>query len=96
MAEGRLVNQPIGTFLFRESESRPGFSLSLRVQGKVKHFMVQQKSECVYALVGKPREFSSMQELVEFHGTTPTSSAVRACAGTGWLCCVGCGVVLLY
>jgi len=30
LAEARLEEQDVGTFLFRESESRPGYSLSLR------------------------------------------------------------------
>ena len=34
-AEARLSQYAVGTYLFRESETRPGFSLSLRVPDKV-------------------------------------------------------------
>ena len=40
---GRLEDASDGTYLFRESETRPGFSLSLKVPGRVKHFMISKK-----------------------------------------------------
>lgn len=79
VAEELLESQPIGSFLFRESESRPGFSLSIKVADKVKHFMVTEKSPGKWALVGKQNEFSKVKELVEFHRTTPPSTTDGVC-----------------
>eukprot|EP00054_Salpingoeca_dolichothecata_P015750 m.91229 g.91229 ORF g.91229 m.91229 type:complete len:196 (+) comp21634_c1_seq2:41-628(+) len=79
VAEKRLQNAAIGTFLFRESESRPGFSLSVKVPNKIKHFMVSKKQSGKIYLVGKPSEFDELEELVDFHRTTATSTSDGTC-----------------
>mmetsp|Transcript_19242 Transcript_19242/g.50010 ORF Transcript_19242/g.50010 Transcript_19242/m.50010 type:complete len:164 (-) Transcript_19242:414-905(-) len=79
-AEQRLSDCAVGTYLFRESETRPGFSLSLRVPDKVKHFMISQKEDSgLWYLVGKKKEFKSMFDLIEFHGTTQTNQGDGTC-----------------
>ncbi|XP_017821324.2 SH2/SH3 adapter protein NCK1 isoform X1 [Callithrix jacchus] len=58
-----------GDFLIRDSESSPNdFSVSLKAQGKNKHFKVQLK-ETVYC-IGQ-RKFSTMEELVEHYKKAP-------------------------
>ncbi|MBN3307998.1 SH2/SH3 adapter protein Nck1 isoform X1 [Amia ocellicauda] len=58
-----------GDFLIRDSESSPNdFSISLKAQGKNKHFKVQLKDE-LYC-IGQ-RKFSSMEELVEHYKKAP-------------------------
>ncbi|XP_018609172.2 cytoplasmic protein NCK1 isoform X1 [Scleropages formosus] len=58
-----------GDFLIRDSESSPNdFSISLKAQGKNKHFKVQLK-DSLYC-IGQ-RKFSSMEELVEHYKKAP-------------------------
>lgn len=58
-----------GDFLIRDSESSPNdFSVSLKAQGKNKHFKVQLK-ETLYC-IGQ-RKFSTMEELVEHYKKAP-------------------------
>ncbi|KAG5285373.1 hypothetical protein AALO_G00002650 [Alosa alosa] len=58
-----------GDFLIRDSESSPNdFSISLKAQGKNKHFKVQLK-DALYC-IGQ-RKFSSMEELVEHYKKAP-------------------------
>ncbi|XP_056155353.1 cytoplasmic protein NCK1 isoform X2 [Lampris incognitus] len=58
-----------GDFLIRDSESSPNdFSISLKAQGKNKHFKVQLK-ESLYC-IGQ-RKFNSMEELVEHYKKAP-------------------------
>jgi len=78
-AEERLDKSVIGTYLFREAESRPGLSLSVRVPDRIKHFMISQKDDGKWFLVGKPSEFDDMYKLIEYHGEHPTSSTDGTC-----------------
>ncbi|KAM4041038.1 SH2/SH3 adapter protein NCK1 isoform 1-T1 [Anomaloglossus baeobatrachus] len=58
-----------GDFLIRDSESSPNdFSVSLKAQGKNKHFKVQMKDN-VYC-IGQ-RRFTTMEELVEHYKKAP-------------------------
>ncbi|XP_073530386.1 SH2/SH3 adapter protein NCK1 isoform X2 [Phyllobates terribilis] len=58
-----------GDFLIRDSESSPNdFSVSLKAQGKNKHFKVQMKDN-VYC-IGQ-RKFNTMEELVEHYKKAP-------------------------
>jgi len=79
-AEERLDTAIVGTYLFREAETRPGLSLSVRVPDRIKHFMISQNPETLrWQLVGKPTEFKDVFELVTYHGKTPTSTTDGTC-----------------
>lgn len=79
-AEQRLQQCQVGTYLFRESETRPGFSLSLKVPDKVKHFMISQREGTgLWYLVGKQKDFTTMFELIDYHGTTQTNQSDGTC-----------------
>lgn len=41
-AESLLHNKPVGSFLVRVSETRLGYSMSIRVADRVKHFKIEQ------------------------------------------------------
>ncbi|XP_029472082.1 cytoplasmic protein NCK1 isoform X2 [Rhinatrema bivittatum] len=65
-----------GDFLIRDSESSPhDFSISLKAQGKNKHFKVQMK-DGVYC-IGQ-RKFSTMDELVEHYKKAPIFTSDQA------------------
>jgi len=72
-SEDRLMACKSGAFLFRKSESRVGLSLSVRVDDKVKHYMVQQKPNGMYNVMGKDKEFESVHHLVKFYSSEPLS-----------------------
>eukprot|EP00039_Didymoeca_costata_P023102 m.5970 g.5970 ORF g.5970 m.5970 type:complete len:173 (+) comp3454_c0_seq1:235-753(+) len=74
-AEEKLETKMVGTFLFREAESRAGLSLSVRGPDRIKHFMISQKDDGKWFLVGKPTEFEDIYKLIQFHEKTPTSTA---------------------
>eukprot|EP00053_Salpingoeca_punica_P002533 m.38279 g.38279 ORF g.38279 m.38279 type:complete len:148 (+) comp11630_c0_seq1:197-640(+) len=78
-AELLLEKKEVGTFLFRDSESRSGFSLSLRVHDKTKHYMVRKQPSGLYMLVGKQHEFETISELIEFFRSTPASTTDGVC-----------------
>jgi hypothetical protein len=75
VAEDRLESKMVGTFLFREAESRPGLSLSVRGPDRIKHFIISQNAEGKWFLVGKPSEFDDIFQLIKFYEETPTSTA---------------------
>lgn len=75
VAEDRLESKMVGTFLFREAESRPGLSLSVRGPERIKHFIISQNNEGKWFLVGKPSEFDDIFKLITFYEETPTSTA---------------------
>lgn len=79
LAEHRLEDASDGTYLFRESETRPGFSLSLKVPGRVKHFMISKKESGLWYLVGKQKEFDTIFTLIEYHTNTETNSSDHTC-----------------
>lgn len=66
-AEQLLTNKPNGTFIIRVSESRFGYSLSFRVTGRCKHYMISQLENAKYVIVGEPRVHGSLEALVQFH-----------------------------
>lgn len=79
LAEHRLEDALDGTYLFRESETRPGFSLSLKVPGRVKHFMISKKESGLWYLVGKQKEFATIFTLIDYHTETETNSSDHTC-----------------
>eukprot|EP00047_Mylnosiga_fluctuans_P003937 m.231836 g.231836 ORF g.231836 m.231836 type:complete len:183 (-) comp12267_c0_seq1:807-1355(-) len=79
-AEARLEGRPVGTFLFRDSESRKGYSLSVRAPDRIKHYIVNYNEKTnLYQLVGKPTEFENIPTLVEFYKSNPTSTTDGTC-----------------
>jgi len=81
LAEQRLDDVSQGTYLFRESETRPGISLSLKVPGKVKHFLCDKKESGLWHVNGKQQEFTSLDELIEFFSLeeNPTNRKDKTC-----------------
>ena len=65
---------PIGGFLIRVSETRFGYSLSVRAAQRVKHFMIDQTPSGKYVVVGEPQVHKSLAKLVEYHKATPVTS----------------------
>eukprot|EP00050_Salpingoeca_kvevrii_P001264 m.166155 g.166155 ORF g.166155 m.166155 type:complete len:1085 (-) comp10335_c1_seq19:233-3487(-) len=73
--ERLLSTQPVGAFIIRVSESRFGYSLSVRVSDRVKHFMIEQSPTGHYCIAGNPYWASSLNHLIEyFHQETITES----------------------
>ncbi|XP_072166976.1 myosin-IIIb-like [Diadema setosum] len=66
-AEDLLRTKPVGSYLIRVSESRFGYSLSLRGADRCKHFMIDQLHNGKYVVVGEPQVHKSLNELIRFH-----------------------------
>jgi len=67
-SEALLSEREPGTFLVRVSESRFGYSLSHVVGiGKIKHYMIEQNASAEYQVVGNPKAFRSLNELVQYY-----------------------------
>eukprot|EP00040_Diaphanoeca_grandis_P019004 m.100075 g.100075 ORF g.100075 m.100075 type:complete len:776 (-) comp27218_c0_seq1:153-2480(-) len=65
-AGGLLDGTPNGTFLVRESDSRPGdYSLSVQFDSVVKHIKINRHGN-LYDLAPDAKSFASIQELVEY------------------------------
>ncbi|XP_077573457.1 hematopoietic SH2 domain-containing protein homolog [Stigmatopora nigra] len=73
-AEDLLRPKPPGSFLIRVSESRVGYTLSYRVKGYFRHFMIDSKEDGSCAIVGEKWRHPSLQQLVEFHRNVPIST----------------------
>lgn len=70
-SERLLSNKPVGCFLIRVSESRFGYTLSYRVQSRCKHFMIDQTRSGKFVIVGMPRVYKSLKEMVDVHKKEP-------------------------
>ncbi|CAF1090703.1 unnamed protein product [Adineta steineri] len=66
-AEELLMNQPIGHFLIRLSESRFGFSLSFRAEDRCRHYMINQLKNSKYNVIGESKVHKSLDELIEYY-----------------------------
>ncbi|XP_038076391.1 myosin-IIIb-like isoform X2 [Patiria miniata] len=73
-AEDLLADEPIGSFLIRVSESRFGYSLSLKSEGRCKHFMIDLTPTGKYIVVGEMPVFKDLQGLVKFYQMKPISA----------------------
>ncbi|XP_077391262.1 hematopoietic SH2 domain-containing protein homolog [Festucalex cinctus] len=73
-AEQILIHKPTGSFLIRVSESRAGYTLSYRAEGRVRHFMIDSKEDGSCAIVGEKGCHPSLQELVDFHRKVPIAA----------------------
>lgn len=68
-AEKLFVGTPDGTFLIRESDSRPGeYSLSVKYNTVIKHIKVNRKGN-MYDLAPDVKAFPSIQEMVDHFRT---------------------------
>ena len=74
-ADENLTNSEPGTFLIRESETRPGtLSLSLRNQTTddqrqlIKHYNIRRRDTGQY-FISMNYNFDSVQELVDYYST---------------------------
>ncbi|XP_010085389.1 PREDICTED: myosin-IIIb-like, partial [Pterocles gutturalis] len=68
-AENLLTDKPLGCFLVRISQSRPGYTLTYRGEGRCRHYMIQMQPNARYVILGEDRAHTSLTELVRYHQT---------------------------
>ncbi|XP_071437358.1 myosin-IIIb-like isoform X2 [Pithys albifrons albifrons] len=68
-AENLLHDKPLGCFLVRISQSRPGYILTYRGEGRCRHYMIQMQPNQRYVILGEDRAHASLTELVQYHQT---------------------------
>ncbi|XP_076218940.1 myosin-IIIb-like [Aptenodytes patagonicus] len=68
-AENLLIDKPLGCFLVRISQSRPGYTLTYRGEGRCRHYMIQMQPNARYVILGEDRAHASLTELVQYHQT---------------------------
>ncbi|XP_017583051.1 PREDICTED: myosin-IIIb-like, partial [Corvus brachyrhynchos] len=68
-AENLLIDKPLGCFLVRISQSRPGYILTYRGEGRCRHYMIQMQPNARYVILGEDRAHASLTELVQYHQT---------------------------
>ncbi|XP_030918940.1 myosin-IIIb-like [Geospiza fortis] len=66
-AENLLIDKPLGCFLVRISQSRPGYILTYRGEGRCRHYMIQVQPNARYVILGEARAHASLTELVRYH-----------------------------
>lgn len=67
-AEVALSSGINGSFLIRESESKPGqYSISLRYNGRMYHYRISQDPVTKHYFVMQDIKFSALKELVHYH-----------------------------
>ncbi|XP_071954506.1 myosin-IIIb-like isoform X2 [Antedon mediterranea] len=72
-SEQLLENKTIGCFLIRVSESRFGYSMSIKTPSKIKHFMIDQLRNGKYVVVGELPVFKTLNEMVAYYQKNPVS-----------------------
>ncbi|XP_009892538.1 PREDICTED: myosin-IIIb-like [Charadrius vociferus] len=68
-AENLLIDKPLGCFLVRISQSRPGYTLTYRGEGRCRHYMIQVQPNARYVILGEDRAHASLTQLVRYHQT---------------------------
>ncbi|KAM6364146.1 myosin-IIIb-like isoform 2-T2 [Pluvialis apricaria] len=68
-AENLLIDKPLGCFLVRISQSRPGYTLTYRGEGRCRHYMIQVQPNARYVILGEDRAHASLTRLVRYHQT---------------------------
>ncbi|XP_061874821.1 myosin-IIIa-like [Colius striatus] len=68
-AENLLIHKPLGCFLVRISQSRPGYILTYRGESRCRHYMIQMQPNARYVILGEDRAHTSLTELVQYHQT---------------------------
>nr|XP_008175714.1 hematopoietic SH2 domain-containing protein homolog [Chrysemys picta bellii] len=68
-AENLLMDKPLGCFLVRISQSRPGYTLSYRGESRCRHYMIEMQPNARYVILGEDRAHASLTALVQYHRT---------------------------
>ncbi|XP_062455597.1 myosin-IIIb-like isoform X2 [Rhea pennata] len=68
-AENLLTDKPLGCFLVRISQSRAGYTLTYRGEGRCRHYMIEMQPNARYVILGEDRAHASLTELVRYHQT---------------------------
>ncbi|XP_074788901.1 phosphatidylinositol 3,4,5-trisphosphate 5-phosphatase 1-like [Athene noctua] len=66
-AENLLSDKPLGCFLVRISQSRPGYTLTYRGEHCCRHYMIQVQHNVRYAILGEDWVHASLTELIQYH-----------------------------
>lgn len=61
------------------------FSLSQRVPGRVKHFMIAKDERGKWKVLGKMAAFDDIPGLIRHHETSPISTSARLLFRRGWI-----------
>ncbi|PIK36789.1 hypothetical protein BSL78_26382 [Apostichopus japonicus] len=73
-SERILQTQQVGTYLLRVSETRSGYTVSLRTRDRCKHFAVEQMLENgKFVVLGEKPKFQNFNDLVRFYKVHPIS-----------------------
>ncbi|KAM9509577.1 myosin-IIIb-like isoform 1-T1 [Guaruba guarouba] len=68
-AENLLIDKPLGCFLIRISQSRPGYTLTYRGENRCRHYLIEMQPNARYVILGEDRAHASLTELVQYHQT---------------------------
>ncbi|XP_030326245.1 myosin-IIIb-like isoform X2 [Strigops habroptila] len=68
-AENLLIDKPLGCFLVRISQSRPGYTLTYRGEDRCRHYLIEMQPNARYVILGEDRAHASLTELVRYHQT---------------------------
>ncbi|NWS91011.1 SH22A protein, partial [Toxostoma redivivum] len=72
-AEELLQDQPLGCFLVRFSESTIGFVLSYRGRDRCRHFVLDQRPDGRYVILGERSAHAELAQLLQHHSTAPVT-----------------------
>jgi myosin-3 len=72
-SEQLLTDKPNGCFLIRVSETRFGYTLSFRVTGRCRHYMIDQTLSGKYIIVGESKVHNSLEALVKWYQRHPVN-----------------------
>ncbi|EGD79108.1 myosin [Salpingoeca rosetta] len=72
-AEEFLFEEPDGTFLIRVSETSRNYAISVKVNGRCKHYRIN--TGVGYQVLGSDEDFGTLEDLVDFYGEEPLSPA---------------------
>ncbi|XP_014784685.1 myosin-IIIb [Octopus bimaculoides] len=66
-SEELLENCCLGAFLVRVSESRFGYSLSIRDKTQFRHYMIDYLPNGKYVIIGEPKPHKTLYDLIKYH-----------------------------
>ncbi|XP_059498972.1 uncharacterized protein LOC132207453 [Stegostoma tigrinum] len=70
-AEMLLKDQPLGSFLLRQSETLSGMVLSYSGSDRCRHFIIERIPDGHYQILGDQRRHSSIPELLDYYKESP-------------------------